>query len=172
MFESIGHNAKYCSDFCKNVATKEIKKKYKQENKEKIKKKNAEYYLKRKYYILARNKKYDEMNPEKRKNRMVVYRQENKHKSRTNLANRRARKKNATLNIDLSSDLKIIYKESFDLEIETGLKYNVDHIIPLKNDNVCGLHVPWNLQIITFEDNMKKSNKFDNTYDNVSWKEN
>lgn len=53
------------------------------------------------------------------------------------------------------------YRESTRLSKETGIMHHVDHIIPLENDLVCGLHVEHNLQILTQVENNFKRNKFE-----------
>ena len=43
----------------------------------------------------------------------------------------------------------------------TKIKYEIDYIISLVIDKVCGLNIPLNLQIITEEENRKKENIVD-----------
>ena len=56
---------------------------------------------------------------------------------------------------------KSFYWLAQDLNKVTEGNYHVDHIIPLQGDGVCGLHVPWNLQVLPADVNIAKGNKFD-----------
>ena len=56
-------------------------------------------------------------------------------------------------------EMRKLYLSAQRLTKLTGERYVVDHIVPLINPEVCGLHVPWNLRVMTQEENLKKSNK-------------
>lgn len=65
------------------------------------------------------------------------------------------------ITIDQKLQMRNLYLQAQQLTKLTGERYVVDHIVPLINPTVCGLHVPWNLRVITQEENLKKSNKHD-----------
>lgn len=86
---------------------------------------------------------------------------------------RRASKLDATptwLTPDHIDQMRATYAKAARLTEATSIPRHVDHIIPLVHPDVCGLHVPWNLQILTAEDNWRKNNAFDGTMENESWK--
>ena len=51
-----------------------------------------------------------------------------------------------------------IYQTARQLTIETGIPHEVDHIVPIRHPLVCGLHVEYNLRVVTAQENNKKSN--------------
>lgn len=75
-------------------------------------------------------------------------------------ANRRALKINATSSWADKKKLKVIYSDCMMKSQSTGVAHEVDHIVPLKGKNVCGLHNEFNLRIVTASENRAKSNKF------------
>ena len=123
-------------------------------NPEKDKANSAEWYHKNKH------------DPEL-KERMAFnnrkWRKDNPHLNAAKEARRRASKLKATptwLMPEHHAHIKRTYKLAKTLEDITGDKYHVDHIIPLQGNEVCGLHVPWNLQVVSASLNLSKSNKY------------
>jgi hypothetical protein len=56
------------------------------------------------------------------------------------------------------NEIRAIYREADRLTGLTGVKHQVDHVIPLNHPRVCGLHVHFNLRAIPAGPNMSKNN--------------
>ena len=152
---------------------KNYAKKYAEDNKDKLGVYRKEYYIKNKKRIQERDsfiteekkeanrlraKAWYENNKKKAAESRKDYIKRNKHKKRKWSADRKAMKLSATVK-GFNEEIEEFYIKAHELEKTTGVKYHVDHIIPLKNEKVCGLHAPWNLRVITAEENLKKGNK-------------
>lgn len=123
---------------------------------------NKEYRIKNKKILRKKAKEYRLNNKEKINECKRRYRAKTgKHKKA--VAARKALKRASMPKWICKKEILNIYKNC-----PKGM--TVDHIIPLKNDLVCGLHVPSNLRYLSVSDNCKKWNKFDGTYENESWK--
>lgn len=74
-------------------------------------------------------------------------------------AKKRARKQHAMPAWADQALIRRFYAEAELMTQLTGIKHEVDHIIPLNGKGVCGLHIPANLRVVTREFNGKKGNK-------------
>lgn len=126
------------------------------ESSRKWKKENPEKFLKSSMAWRSKN-------PEKCRESVRKWMDVNPDKLRKNSALRRAALNGAKpkwLSKEHLAEISSIYRSAVDLELKTGVKHHVDHIVPLQGKNVSGLHVPWNLQVIPAVENMKKGNRF------------
>jgi 5-methylcytosine-specific restriction endonuclease McrA len=75
---------------------------------------------------------------------------------------RRRRFRDATpkwLSPEQKMEIRLKYRLAIEMSRSTGVRHAVDHVIPLQGEEVCGLHVPWNMEVITQDENLKKYNK-------------
>ncbi len=141
-------NSRYCSTACKRLVGREVER-------------NHPDYGER---HRARSTRYVANNPEKRKESSRRYRENNLEYYAAKRAQRRAAQLERTpawLTESDQQDILSMYSFAKKLEDLCGIEYEVDHIVPLQGSNVSGLHVPWNLQILTKRSNRVKGNRYD-----------
>lgn len=93
--------------------------------------------------------------------RVKKWRKENPHRVAETAMRRYASKTNGTPSWANQFFINEIYRLANLRTKVTGIKWHVDHIVPLRSKLVCGLHVEHNLQVIPASANIRKGNKVD-----------
>lgn len=137
---------------------------YREENKEKIAAQKKAWSIRNFEHKAAQDRGYAQQNPEKRREARLKWAKANpgldKAAKQQNYVERKLRRPNW-----LSEDDAWMISEVYELAaVRTelfGFSWHVDHIVPLKGKLVSGLHVPHNLQVIPWVENLRKGAKFD-----------
>lgn len=136
--------AEYFREYNKSDAGQKAKRKYYEANKENV--------------IARAQARTDEDKRRYKKNHKIS--NPDMYKEMTSLRRRRFRDATPKWLTDVQKmEIRLKYRLAIELSRATGERHAVDHIIPLHGETVCGLHVPWNLQVLTQKDNLLKYNK-------------
>jgi hypothetical protein len=136
---------------------REANKRYYENNKEKELRRANEY--RQRDEVVKKRKAYMDIWREENKEHRKKYARENRARYVAHCNKRRTRRLKARPSWVDRDAMDSLYEESRAITAQTGVQHHVDHYYPLTHKRICGLDVPWNLQIITAEENVAKGNK-------------
>lgn len=172
------------------VCSYERKKKWEEANKDRVVEKRKQYSIDKKEENSARAKRWRRENPEKafelakkyrannaekiakqkrldylanpaKKHALVAaWNKRNRDKCAATTAKHRSAKLNASVSWGNSFFIEEVYALAKVRAKVCGGVWEVDHIVPLQSDIVCGLHWEGNLQVIPRMKNKSKSNRY------------
>jgi hypothetical protein len=150
--------AKYCKASCKGAAWQKADRK---RNPDKYKERDRAQAIK--YAEKKRNAsaEWRKRNPEWHQRLVREYKDSHPGRNSASLKLAQMRKQKAAppwLDQNQIDQITAFYAMAQRLTTDRGVKHEVDHIEPLNGAISCGLHVPWNLQVLTREENRAKRN--------------
>lgn len=128
-------------------------------NKQRKKESSKQWILKNKTKRQEVCKRYYENNKDKALEATRKWKTNNHNKLLFYASQRRLIKKEAMPAWANVEKIQEIYNIATSMR-KNGMNVHVDHIVPLRNKLVCGLHVHNNLQILDAKENLSKFNKF------------
>lgn len=156
---ALAYCKKYQQDNAESIAAR--KKAQRAASSEKITEYSRAYHAKKGPERNASSRAWYAKNKTSVADRHAKWARENSHLTAARTRKRDAAKLNATPAWADFEVIKDFYAEAARLTLETGILHEVDHIVPLQGKNVCGLHVPCNLDVITKAANLSKGNRFE-----------
>jgi hypothetical protein len=136
-------------------------KKYIQENKQGARVRSRRHYDKNKELCRARTIEWQRQNKERHAIKVKRWKSKNKAHLAFKAMQRRKHVKVATPSWADMDSIRLRYLEANTMGMLSGVAHHVDHIVPLKGENVCGLHVQSNLRAIPASHNIKKANRLE-----------
>lgn len=124
--------------------------------------KSKEWKLANKAKTFEYDKQWQQQNKDKKSKNYKNWQVNNRAKVNSYNSYRRSLELQATpkwLTASHKLHIECKYSLAAMLSKNTDTQYHVDHVVPLKSKVVCGLHVPWNLAVISATENLRKSNK-------------
>jgi hypothetical protein len=109
-----------------------------------------------------RSKAWREANKDRARSKVSEWQRQNRSRCTAIGMKYIAAKKSASpdwINEDMEEQINNIYWLADDLKKVSPDDYHVDHILPLQGRDICGLHVPWNLQVLPSDINIGKGNR-------------